>query len=389
MLIEPTETESVETLDAFADALIAIAAETEATPELVTGRPAQRPRPPPGRGVGGPPAEPALARDARRRDALPRLIRAHSGAVRTIVRLQVDSPTDAVDSTGSAPTRTTQPPLLARWLVSSGRLVSGPRDRHGDIKLCGRAAVAGNIGYVTRSEENHAQTTSWHLCHRRDHRGGVRRCHHLVGAPGRVDGARRFDRARRVRVRGGEHGRRRTCRRSDPAHLQRRDRPSVAEPPGGVRRRRDRGPGRHEPWPALPRQGPQGRSRDGHGHARGHRQRRDVHLQAEGRPQVQQRRPDRRGRLRPQHPPPGGSAQRVRLRLRDVLHRRRQERPRRGLRVRRRADALQGRRRRARSTTPRSTACSTSSAPRRRIRRRSSSSSTRRSTSSRTSWPCG
>ena len=80
MLIEPTETESVETLDAFADALIAIAAEAEATPELVTGRPAQRPRPPPGRGDGGPPAEPALARDARRGDALPRLIRAHSAS---------------------------------------------------------------------------------------------------------------------------------------------------------------------------------------------------------------------------------------------------------------------------------------------------------------------
>ena len=31
MLIEPTETESVETLDAFADALIAIAAEADAT----------------------------------------------------------------------------------------------------------------------------------------------------------------------------------------------------------------------------------------------------------------------------------------------------------------------------------------------------------------------
>ena len=39
MLIEPTETESVETLDAFADALIAIAAEADATPELVTSAP--------------------------------------------------------------------------------------------------------------------------------------------------------------------------------------------------------------------------------------------------------------------------------------------------------------------------------------------------------------
>jgi glycine dehydrogenase subunit 2 len=39
MLIEPTETESVETLDAFADALIAIAREAETDPELVTTAP--------------------------------------------------------------------------------------------------------------------------------------------------------------------------------------------------------------------------------------------------------------------------------------------------------------------------------------------------------------
>jgi len=39
MLIEPTETESVETLDAFADALIAIAREAETDPELVTSAP--------------------------------------------------------------------------------------------------------------------------------------------------------------------------------------------------------------------------------------------------------------------------------------------------------------------------------------------------------------
>ena len=39
MLIEPTETESVETLDAFADALIAMAEEAETSPDLVTGAP--------------------------------------------------------------------------------------------------------------------------------------------------------------------------------------------------------------------------------------------------------------------------------------------------------------------------------------------------------------
>ena len=43
MLIEPTETESVETLDAFADALIAIARECESDPELVKSAPHEAP----------------------------------------------------------------------------------------------------------------------------------------------------------------------------------------------------------------------------------------------------------------------------------------------------------------------------------------------------------
>ncbi len=73
MLIEPTETESVETLDAFADALIAIAAEAETRPETVTSAPAHRAGPAPRRGDGGSPAEPALARDDRRPDPLPGL----------------------------------------------------------------------------------------------------------------------------------------------------------------------------------------------------------------------------------------------------------------------------------------------------------------------------
>jgi glycine dehydrogenase subunit 2 len=43
MLIEPTETESVETLDAFADALLAIAREAETQPDLVIGAPHNAP----------------------------------------------------------------------------------------------------------------------------------------------------------------------------------------------------------------------------------------------------------------------------------------------------------------------------------------------------------
>jgi glycine cleavage system P protein (glycine dehydrogenase) subunit 2 len=43
MLIEPTETESVETLDAFADALVAIAREATETPEVVSGAPTTAP----------------------------------------------------------------------------------------------------------------------------------------------------------------------------------------------------------------------------------------------------------------------------------------------------------------------------------------------------------
>jgi glycine dehydrogenase subunit 2 len=43
MLVEPTETESVETLDAFADALLEVAAEAAAEPELVKGAPHSAP----------------------------------------------------------------------------------------------------------------------------------------------------------------------------------------------------------------------------------------------------------------------------------------------------------------------------------------------------------
>jgi len=43
MLVEPTETESVETLDAFAEALIAIVAEAEREPELLHEAPHDSP----------------------------------------------------------------------------------------------------------------------------------------------------------------------------------------------------------------------------------------------------------------------------------------------------------------------------------------------------------
>jgi glycine dehydrogenase subunit 2 len=43
MLIEPTETESIETLDAFADALIDIAREAHEDPAMVTGAPHDAP----------------------------------------------------------------------------------------------------------------------------------------------------------------------------------------------------------------------------------------------------------------------------------------------------------------------------------------------------------
>ena len=43
MLIEPTETESIETLDAFADALIAVAEEARRDPDLLRGAPHERP----------------------------------------------------------------------------------------------------------------------------------------------------------------------------------------------------------------------------------------------------------------------------------------------------------------------------------------------------------
>ena len=76
MLIEPTETESLETLDAFADALLEIAARGATTSRRSSRRaPHDAPGPPPGRGDGRPPAQPALAGHDRRPDALPGLSR--------------------------------------------------------------------------------------------------------------------------------------------------------------------------------------------------------------------------------------------------------------------------------------------------------------------------
>ena len=54
LMIEPTETESKETLDAFADALLKIAEEAHTQPELLKERPAQHPGQPPGRGQSRP-----------------------------------------------------------------------------------------------------------------------------------------------------------------------------------------------------------------------------------------------------------------------------------------------------------------------------------------------
>ena len=112
MLIEPTETESIETLDAFADTLIAIAAEARSDPEMRPDGATHRPGAPARRGHGRPPAEPPMAADGRRGDPLSGLRsgsrRARVGPVprakRTIVRVMVDSPSGAVDSTPSAPT---------------------------------------------------------------------------------------------------------------------------------------------------------------------------------------------------------------------------------------------------------------------------------------------
>ena len=42
-MVEPTETETIETLDAFADALLAIADEAENNPELVLNAPVETP----------------------------------------------------------------------------------------------------------------------------------------------------------------------------------------------------------------------------------------------------------------------------------------------------------------------------------------------------------
>ena len=67
LMIEPTETESKETLDAFADALIKIAEEARTEPELLQDRAAQHALRPAGRGQGGQGAGAVLRGRCRRR----------------------------------------------------------------------------------------------------------------------------------------------------------------------------------------------------------------------------------------------------------------------------------------------------------------------------------
>ena len=61
MMIEPTETEGIDELDAFVDAMIAIAREAEENPDLVKGAPYRHAGAAPRRGARGAPAGAALA----------------------------------------------------------------------------------------------------------------------------------------------------------------------------------------------------------------------------------------------------------------------------------------------------------------------------------------
>ncbi len=57
LMIEPTETETKESLDAFAEAIDQILTEAESGPGQGQERPLHNPRPPPGRGQGNAPAQ--------------------------------------------------------------------------------------------------------------------------------------------------------------------------------------------------------------------------------------------------------------------------------------------------------------------------------------------
>ena len=259
MLIEPTETESVETLDAFADALIAIAAEADDDAGARHERPAHGAGPAPRRGDGGPPAEPPLASDDRRGDAVPRLNSTSIVAKRTLVRLEVDSRANAVDSTGSAPTRSVLPLLLAHRPFRAGGSTWRPGETTATLKWRGPGRGSGrSSGKSPVRRRIHAETTLWHPGQHRRHRGGMRRCHHLVGAvraggstaPGQSAAPVEISRPPSVV---------RPRRRPGP---QDRPRPGAPDPrpEQGAGLDLDRRPPRPEPRPCLLRQGPQGRA---------------------------------------------------------------------------------------------------------------------------------
>ncbi len=68
LMVEPTETETKESLDAFAEAIEQILAEAEADPEIAKQRPLHDPGPPPRRGQGDRPASRSSGRRQRPAD---------------------------------------------------------------------------------------------------------------------------------------------------------------------------------------------------------------------------------------------------------------------------------------------------------------------------------
>ena len=64
LMVEPTETETKESLDAFAEAIEQILAEAEADPEIAKQRALHDPGPPPRRGQGDPPARSSASRSS-------------------------------------------------------------------------------------------------------------------------------------------------------------------------------------------------------------------------------------------------------------------------------------------------------------------------------------
>ena len=167
MLIEPTETESVETLDAFADALIAIAAEAESDPDIVRSAPHTAPVRRLDEATAARQPNLRWRADGRRRDAVPGLMAARSAvagllAITLIIGgcdANLPSPVASHSPSGTIPPST--PPAVVIDLTLTAYVAEAGTDGGAAVIGDWRQANQFNPYYLGQGSEQAVASAAW------------------------------------------------------------------------------------------------------------------------------------------------------------------------------------------------------------------------------------